>query len=116
MHGEDGLAQALKATEALRPGAETALDAATLEAIAGDAPSCALPASAVAGVPLTDVMVVAGMLKSKGEVRAGCCRALAPPLRAASELQRADAPAAPAADTLGAPARSSASSRAAACT
>jgi hypothetical protein len=35
VHGEEGLAQALKATEALRPGAATALDAATLEAIAG---------------------------------------------------------------------------------
>lgn len=69
MHGEEGLAQALKATEALRPGAETALDAATLEAIAGDAPSCSLDAGAVTGVLLTDVMVAAGMLKSKGEVR-----------------------------------------------
>eukprot|EP00879_Flechtneria_rotunda_P025347 GHRR01026927.1.p1 GENE.GHRR01026927.1~~GHRR01026927.1.p1 ORF type:complete len:157 (+),score=80.38 GHRR01026927.1:443-913(+) len=69
VHGEEGLAQALKTTEALRPGAATALDAATLEAIAGDAPSCSLAASQVSGVPLTDVMVAAGMLKSKGEVR-----------------------------------------------
>lgn len=69
MHGEDGLAQALKATEALRPGAETALDAVTLEAIAGDAPSCSLKASEVADVLLTDVMFKSGMLKSKGEVR-----------------------------------------------
>ncbi len=35
VHGEEGLAQALKTTEALRPGAATALDPATLEAIAG---------------------------------------------------------------------------------
>lgn len=69
MHGEEGLAQALKATEALRPGAATALDAATLEAIAGDAPSCSLPASQLSGAALVDVMVSAGMLKSKGEVR-----------------------------------------------
>ncbi|WIA32365.1 hypothetical protein OEZ86_003198 [Tetradesmus obliquus] len=69
VHGEEGLAQALKATEALRPGAATALDAATLEAIAGDAPSCSLPAGQLVGATLIDVMVAAGMLKSKGEVR-----------------------------------------------
>jgi hypothetical protein len=38
-------------------------------AAAGDAPSCSLPASQLVGAPLTDVMVAAGMLKSKGEVR-----------------------------------------------
>jgi hypothetical protein len=42
VHGPEGLATALKATEALRPGAATELDAATLEAIAGDAPTCSL--------------------------------------------------------------------------
>lgn len=70
VHGEEGLVQALKATEALRPGAATALDATTLEAIAGDAPSCNLAASQCTNVPLVDVMVASGMLKSKGEVRA----------------------------------------------
>jgi len=69
VHGEEGLAQALKATEALRPGAATALDAATLEAIAGDAPSCSLSVGQVTDIPLVDVMVASGMLKSKGEVR-----------------------------------------------
>lgn len=68
VHGDEGLEQALKATEALRPGAATALDAATLEAIAGDAPSCSLAAAQVSGLPLIDVMVASGMLKSKGEV------------------------------------------------
>lgn len=68
VHGDEGLDQALKATEALRPGAATALDAATLEAIAGDAPSCSLAAAQVSGLPLIDVMVASGMLKSKGEV------------------------------------------------
>lgn len=47
MHGPEGLQQALKATDALRPGAATELDAATLEAIAGDAPSCELPRAQV---------------------------------------------------------------------
>jgi tyrosyl-tRNA synthetase len=37
--------------------------------LAGDAPSCSLPASQLVGAALTDVMVAAGMLKSKGEVR-----------------------------------------------
>ena len=69
MHGADGLQQALKATAALRPGAETALDAAALEAIAGDAPSCALARADVEGRPLVDVVVAAGVLPSKGEVR-----------------------------------------------
>jgi tyrosyl-tRNA synthetase len=69
VHGEEGLQQALKATEALKPGAATQLDASTLEAIAGDAPSCTLPQEQVAGVSLVDVMVASGMLPSKGEVR-----------------------------------------------
>jgi tyrosyl-tRNA synthetase len=69
VHGEEGLQQALKATEALKPGAATQLDAGTLEAIAGDAPSCTLTADQVAGVGLVDVMVASGMLPSKGEVR-----------------------------------------------
>jgi tyrosyl-tRNA synthetase len=49
VHGPEGLAQALKATAALRPGAATELDAATLEAIAGDAPSCELARGQVRG-------------------------------------------------------------------
>ncbi|GBF93022.1 hypothetical protein Rsub_05633 [Raphidocelis subcapitata] len=69
VHGKEGLAQALKATEALRPGAATELDAATLEAIAGDAPSAALPREKVEGQLLVDVIVASGMLPSKGEVR-----------------------------------------------
>eukprot|EP00887_Chlorella_sp_A99_P007384 scaffold2.g7384.t1 len=55
--------------EALAPGAETELDVATLEAIAGDAPSATLPRAAVVGAPLADVMVAAGMQPSKAAVR-----------------------------------------------
>ncbi|KAI8472368.1 MAG: hypothetical protein J3K34DRAFT_367411 [Monoraphidium minutum] len=69
VHGAAGLAAAQKATEALRPGAATELDAATLEAIAGDAPSCSLARDQVEGQLLVDVVVAAGMLPSKGEVR-----------------------------------------------
>lgn len=61
--------QALRTTEALKPGADTALDAATLEAIAGDAPSAQLGREVVAGQLLVDVAAAAGLLGSKGEVR-----------------------------------------------
>ena len=69
VHGEEGLQQALKTTEALKPGAQTQLDAATLEAIAADSPSCTLDSSQVAGAGLVEVMVASGILSSKGEVR-----------------------------------------------
>ena len=69
VHGDDGLAQALAATDALRPGAETALDAATLEAVAGDGPSATRPRAAVVGAPLIDVMVDVGLQPSKGAAR-----------------------------------------------
>lgn len=38
VHGEEGLQQALKTTEALRPGSTTQLDVATLEDIASEWP------------------------------------------------------------------------------
>ena len=69
VHGEEGLAQALKATAALAPGAATTLDADSLEAIAGDAPSAALPREQLVGAPLADVMVAVGMQPSKAAVR-----------------------------------------------
>ncbi|KAE8681128.1 Tyrosine--tRNA ligase [Hibiscus syriacus] len=47
VHGEDGLSEASKATEALRPGSETKLDWKTIEGIAEDVPSCSLPYSEV---------------------------------------------------------------------
>lgn len=65
VHGEQGLAAALSATQALQPGAATALDAATLEAIAGDVPSASLEAGQVVGQPLIQVMVAAGLQPSK---------------------------------------------------
>jgi hypothetical protein len=37
VHGPEGLAQALATTEALKPGASTALDAASLEAVIAEA-------------------------------------------------------------------------------
>lgn len=67
VHGEDGLAQALKATAALAPGASTQLDAATLEA--ADAPSASLLREDVVGRQLAEVMVTAGMQPSRAAVR-----------------------------------------------
>ncbi|KAL4448413.1 hypothetical protein ABPG75_005632 [Micractinium tetrahymenae] len=69
VHGEEGLQQAIKATEALAPGAATKLDADLLEAIAGDAPSAALPRDQLVGAGLADVMVAVGMQPSKAAVR-----------------------------------------------
>lgn len=51
------------------PLAATKLDADSLEAIAGDAPSAALPREQLVGAPLADVMVAVGMQPSKAAVR-----------------------------------------------
>ncbi|XP_024369526.1 tyrosine--tRNA ligase, chloroplastic/mitochondrial [Physcomitrium patens] len=68
VHGEQGLTEALKATQALAPGAAAALDSQTLEAIAQDVPSCSISYSVV-GKPLVDVSVSTGLLQSKAAVR-----------------------------------------------
>lgn len=62
VHGEAGLQQALRATEGLKPGAATTLDAAALEALAGDVPSVTLPKAEVVGALVCDVMVRARAL------------------------------------------------------
>eukprot|EP00899_Mesostigma_viride_P027938 jgi/Mesvir1/8329/Mv12592-RA.2 len=69
VHGEEGLQQALKATEGLRPGSATQLDVKTLEAIAADVPSTVLPRTSIAGAPLVDIMTAIGLTKSKSEAR-----------------------------------------------
>lgn len=69
VHGDEGLEQALKATAALAPGANTKLDADSLEAAAGDAPTATLTRAQVVGNPLPDVMVTIGMQPSKAAVR-----------------------------------------------
>ncbi len=51
--------------QALQPGATTALDAATLEAIASDVPSASLDKGQVVGQPLVQVMVASGLQPSK---------------------------------------------------
>lgn len=69
VHGEDGLNEAVQATEALRPGAETKLDWKTIEAIAEDVPSCSLAYDQVLNVSLVDLSVSAGLFESKSAAR-----------------------------------------------
>ncbi|KRH72804.1 hypothetical protein GLYMA_02G234500v4 [Glycine max] len=69
VHGEDGLAEALKATEALRPGSETKLDWKTIEGIAEDVPCCSLAYDAVLNLSLVDLLVSSGLFESKSAAR-----------------------------------------------
>ncbi|KAK9085114.1 hypothetical protein Sjap_025525 [Stephania japonica] len=69
VHGEDGLAEAFRATEALRPGAETSLDWKTIEGIAQDVPSCSLAYGQVFEVSVIDLSVSTGLLESKSAAR-----------------------------------------------
>lgn len=69
VHGEEGLDQARKATEALKPGSATQLDAATLETVAGDAPSATLPRTSVVGATLADVLAATKLQPSKSAAR-----------------------------------------------
>ncbi|KAJ8752303.1 hypothetical protein K2173_003939 [Erythroxylum novogranatense] len=69
VHGEDGLNEALKATEALRPGAQTKLDWKAIEGIAGDVPSCSFAYDQVLNLSLVDLSVSAGLFDSKSAAR-----------------------------------------------
>lgn len=69
VHGEDGLSEALRATEALRPGSETKLDWKTIEGIAEDVPSCSLAYDEVLNQSLVDLSVSSGLFDSKSAVR-----------------------------------------------
>ncbi|CAN8269756.1 unnamed protein product [Cochlearia groenlandica] len=69
VHGEEGLKEAIKATEALRPGAETKLDWNLIERISEDIPSCSLPIDKVSGVSIVDVSVSSGLFESKSAAR-----------------------------------------------
>lgn len=69
VHGEDGLNEAIKATEALRPGSETKLDWKTIEGIAEDVPSCSLAYDEVLNQSLVDLSVSSGLFDSKSAAR-----------------------------------------------
>ena len=57
------------AGQALAPGADTRLDAASLEAVAAGAPAAELPRGAVVGAPLADVLAAVGLQPSKAAAR-----------------------------------------------
>ncbi|XP_061367357.1 tyrosine--tRNA ligase, chloroplastic/mitochondrial [Gastrolobium bilobum] len=69
VHGEEGLTEALKATEALRPGSETKLDWKTIEGIAEDVPSRSLAYDEVLNLSLVDLSVSSGLFDSKSAAR-----------------------------------------------
>lgn len=69
VHGEEGLVEAFKATEALKPGSETKLDWKTIEGIAEDIPSCSLAYDQVLNASLLDLSVSTGLLESKSAAR-----------------------------------------------
>ncbi len=69
VHGESGLEIALKATQGMMPGADTALDAAALESLGSDVPSRSMPRQEVVGAKLIDLLVLAGLQPSKGQAR-----------------------------------------------
>ena len=69
VHGEAGLAAALRATQGLAPGAATVLDAETLESLAADVPTVELARAAAVGVTVAELAVAAGLQPSKGAAK-----------------------------------------------
>ncbi len=70
VHGEDALAGAVKASQAVFGGALQGLDEATLNEVFSEAPGTELPRAVLAeGRALLDVLVGAGVFSSKGEAR-----------------------------------------------
>jgi tyrosyl-tRNA synthetase len=67
IHGEEGLAKALKVTEGAAPGSEAALDAEAFREIARDMPSTELLLSEIIGQKYSDIAVKTGLLPSKSE-------------------------------------------------
>lgn len=69
VHGEEGLQTAQKVTQGAAPGANTVLDAQTLEALGKDMPSYTLPKTDLTDCKVIDLIVKVGMQSSKGEAR-----------------------------------------------
>jgi len=67
IHGEEGVATALRVTQGVSPGAETKLDREILEAISKDMPN--FEVSTALGKKLVDLVIELGIRPSKGEVR-----------------------------------------------
>lgn len=69
IHGEEGLRVAQKVTQGVSPGAETKLDAETLDALANEMPSKVLSKENVVGIKFLEVLVSTGLQQSKGAAR-----------------------------------------------
>ncbi|KAK4370011.1 hypothetical protein RND71_009486 [Anisodus tanguticus] len=70
VHGQEGLEEALKATEALKRGnSDTKLDWKTIEGIAADVPSCSMNYDQVLNILILDLYVSSGLLESKSAAR-----------------------------------------------
>lgn len=67
IHGDEGLAKALKVTEGAAPGTDAVLDAESFRQIAKDMPSTELSKGEVVGQKFVDLAVKIGLLSSKGE-------------------------------------------------
>jgi tyrosyl-tRNA synthetase len=69
VHGETALANAIKASQAMFGGDLHGLDAATLDDLFSEVPSCDVSRDVLDGRLLLDVLVEAGVFPSKGEAR-----------------------------------------------
>jgi tyrosyl-tRNA synthetase len=69
VHGDRGVEEALRITEAARPGSATALDKNTLLKLISEIPSSSLPRHEVLGAKLPDLLVHSKILTSKSEAR-----------------------------------------------
>lgn len=70
VHGESGLAEARRATEALFGGALDGISAAEIAEVFADVPSTELPRARLdGGLPLVDLLVETGVASSKGDAR-----------------------------------------------
>lgn len=69
VHGEAGLQEALRVTQAVKPGSKVLLDAQTFKELAVDIPHMEFSSSEIIGKPFHDILVAAKMLSSKGEAR-----------------------------------------------
>lgn len=69
VHGENGLQTALKVTSVAAPGSDAVLDVESLEMISKDIACHEVPLNELLGVKIIDLLVTAGMQKSKGDAR-----------------------------------------------
>jgi len=67
VHGEDGLAKALKVTEGMAPGSEAELSAQSFKELMRDMPHAEMKKSDVVDAKLTDLFVAVNLASSKSE-------------------------------------------------